>query len=89
MTHPEVVVDAGPLIALAGVGQLSVLDRLYGRILVPSAVIREVTLAGAARRGAGEVSAAGFIEEVNVSPPPDPLLANELGPGEAEVITLA
>ena len=39
-----VVADASPLIALAQVDQLPLLEKLFGEILVPPAVAREVEL---------------------------------------------
>jgi predicted nucleic acid-binding protein len=39
-----VVADASPLIALAQVDQLPLLEQLFGEILVPPAVAREVEL---------------------------------------------
>jgi len=39
-----VVADASPLIALAQVAQLPLLEKLFGEILVPPAVAREVEL---------------------------------------------
>ena len=49
-----VVSNSGPLIALATVGQLDVLGSLYGSVLIPGAVFREVTEAGGGRPGALE-----------------------------------
>jgi hypothetical protein len=37
-----VVADTSPLIALVQVDQLSLLEKLFGEILVPPAVVREV-----------------------------------------------
>ena len=67
-----------PLIALATVGQLDMLGSLYGSVLIPGAVFREVTEAGGGRSGALEVASATWIERVDVDPPPDRLLATEL-----------
>jgi hypothetical protein len=38
-----IVCNAGPLIALAGIQQLPVLERLYTRVMVAEAVFRELT----------------------------------------------
>jgi predicted nucleic acid-binding protein len=38
-----VIADASPLIALHQIGQVSLIERLFGRILIPSAVAREVS----------------------------------------------
>ena len=39
----EVVADASVLIALTQIGQLSLLQRLFGEIVIPSAVADEVS----------------------------------------------
>ena len=41
-----VVTNAGPLMALAKLGLLHLLDRLYGNVLMPVAVYDEVVLRG-------------------------------------------
>lgn len=84
-----VVTNSGPIIALAVVGQLNVLGALYDSVLVPGAVWGEVTEAGAGRPGAHELASATWVERVDIDPPPDRLLTEELGAGEAEAITLA
>lgn len=40
---PEVVVNSTPLIVLCGIGRLDILQKLYHKIYIPSAVYREVT----------------------------------------------
>lgn len=42
-----VVPDAGPLIYLAGAGQLDLLRRLYVEVVVPRIVFEAVTITGA------------------------------------------
>jgi predicted nucleic acid-binding protein len=71
------------------VGRLDLLRRLYQRVIVPDAVVREVIESGAGRVGAAEVQSATWIECITLKSPPEPLLASELGSGEAEVISLA
>jgi uncharacterized protein len=39
-----IVSDAGPLIALSRIGQLELLHKLFGRIVVPEMVVRELRL---------------------------------------------
>ena len=39
----KVVVNTTPLIALSHVGQLSILKKLYGEIIIPEAVYEEVS----------------------------------------------
>jgi predicted nucleic acid-binding protein len=89
MPEGPIVCNAGPLIALSIVGHLGLLEKLYRRVLVPHAVIQEVVGAGAGRIGAVELEAASWIERVVTGALPEPLLAMELGPGEAAVISTA
>lgn len=53
-----VVTDAGPLIYLAGGGQLPLLRVLYDRVVVPRIVYKEVTVAGEGLVGASVVASA-------------------------------
>jgi uncharacterized protein len=56
---------------------------------VPDAVWREVTEAGQGKAGAAEIASAPWLERTKLGRAPDPLLQAELGPGEAEAISLA
>ena len=56
-----VVPDAGPLIYIAGAGQLDLLRLLYADVVVPRIVYEEVTVAGAGLTGSAEVLAAGWL----------------------------
>lgn len=69
-----VVADNGPLIALATVGHLELLNALYGSVLVPQAVVREVVHAGRDRPGARELAGAAWAQQVELDTPPDPYL---------------
>jgi uncharacterized protein len=74
-----VVADSSPLIALVRVEQLSLLEKLFGEVLVPPAVAREVGR-----------SLPGFISERALSRPlPAAVLRASLDPGESEAISLA
>ena len=57
----KVVVDASPLIALARIERLELLQEMFGGVVVPSAVWREVVAAGSDKAGAGQVAAAEWI----------------------------
>jgi predicted nucleic acid-binding protein len=57
----KIVSNASPLINLARIGQLDLLQRLYGELTVPEAVWREVVLEGAGQPGAKEVETASWI----------------------------
>jgi uncharacterized protein len=89
MPDQVVVADTGPLIALALAGCLDLLRDLHGTVLVPDAVWREVTQDGGVRPGAAEISTAPWLERTKPNRAPDALLRAELGPGEAEAISLA
>ena len=39
----KVIVNSTPLIVLSGVGRLDLLKKLYGEVIIPKAVYREVT----------------------------------------------
>jgi hypothetical protein len=82
-----VVPDAGPLIYLAGAGQLELLHRIYSEVVVPRIVYEEVTIAGAGLVGAIEVRAAEWLRVVDQEA--DPSLIERLDRGEAAAIPLA
>jgi predicted nucleic acid-binding protein len=52
----KVVVDASPLIALARIERLELLQKMFGGVVVPSAVWREVVAAGSDKTGASQVA---------------------------------
>ena len=90
----NVVSNAGPLIALGKLGQLSMLLTLYGDILIPSQVYNEVVINGL-RLGADDAPAIDFLVQqgpirvVEVAlPSPLPAWAQSLDAGEIEVIVL-
>lgn len=88
----EVISDTGPLIALARIGEIDLLRRLYGRVAVPPAVYTELAI-DSNRPGAkvlAGVFAAGWIAvEAVVDSRVRWELEQLLGPGEAEAIALA
>jgi predicted nucleic acid-binding protein len=82
------VCNTGPLIALAKIGQLGLLPRLFAQVMVPAGVIGELSAATRLPE-ADIILATKGIERVTLDRAPDPLLLSELGSGEAEVIALA
>jgi predicted nucleic acid-binding protein len=86
----KIVSNASPLISLARIGQLEILQRLYGELTIPEAVWREVVVEGAGQPGAKEVETASWIR---VQPATNrdlvQALRQELDAGEAEAIALA
>ena len=59
-----VVSDSSPLIALARINRLDLLHSLYERILIPTEVHHEVTVAGHHLPGGREVRVADWVEVV-------------------------
>lgn len=85
-----VVSNASPVIALAAVGHLGLLQQLYGSITIPQAVYQEIAAGGDRRAGATEVQTLKWIEVQQLE---DHTLATmlelEVDQGEAEAIALA
>lgn len=88
MADDLIVCDTGPLIALALIDQLDLLPQLYARALVPRVVLDEVSAGGLDRPGASAILSTDVLQRVD-GIEPDPLLAAELGRGEATVIATA
>jgi len=86
----KVVSNASPLINLARIGQLALLPRLFGRLLLPQAVWQEVVEDGRGQPGAEEIRRAVWIERAAVSNQPlIHSLRQDFDAGEAEAIALA
>lgn len=87
-----IVADTGPLIALARVGRLDLLRRLYRQVVIPPAVHGELAI-GSGRPGAtalADALAAGWISVQLVADHRAVLeLGQDLDLGEAQAIALA
>lgn len=84
-----VVSDTSALISLSAIGQLHLLERLYGTVLIPSSVRNEILAGGPAAPGAA-AAALAWIQTVAVSNRAMlSSLAGQLDPGEAEAVALA
>lgn len=86
-----VVANASPLIGLGGIDRLDVLKDLWGEVLIPEAVHREVVIEGAGRPGASGVALAcgSWMRRVGVGDRQEvAALQAVLDEGEAEVIVL-
>ncbi|MCK4761340.1 MAG: DUF3368 domain-containing protein [Candidatus Aminicenantes bacterium] len=85
-----IVCNTSPIINLAAIGELEILKKLYGKIVIPGAVYDEITVKGRGQPGDEEVRTSGWIEVINIK---DrnllTALAVDLHPGEAEAIILA
>ncbi|NJL28139.1 MAG: DUF3368 domain-containing protein [Thermoanaerobaculia bacterium] len=88
MPERAVISNTSPLLYLHQIRQLPLLTKLYQRILVPEAVVRE--LAAGAKRGV-DVPDLTRVPWVEIHPVGEPALIPaivDLGAGEAEVIAL-
>ncbi len=91
MSRPVVVSDSGPLIALAGCGQLELLIAVFDAIHVPQVVLDETT-ADRSRQGATNI--VDFVQaHAQVHPSRDDAIytavATYLDDGEAQALSLA
>lgn len=83
-----VVADSGPLILLAKTKRFTLLRDLFGKVIVPETVHREVVVQGAGRAGALEVAQAAWIERVPDSQA-QPLALQQMKVGAGERAALA
>jgi len=85
-----VVSDTSPIIGLAAVGYLDLLRELYGTVLLPTAVLEELTAAEPPAPALREVQTADWLRVLGVREPAlTAALELELDRGEAEAIALA
>jgi len=57
----RVIVNATPLIALAAIGRLHLLQDLFGEVIIPQAIYREVVVAGASKPDADTWATAHWL----------------------------
>lgn len=85
-----VVSNATPLIALAKIDQLLLLQSLFNTIHIPQAVYEEVVTKAPHRSGATEIRQASWIHtQIPIDRTKIDYLRTDLDPGEAETIVLA
>lgn len=86
-----VVADSSPLIGLCRIGRFELLRTVFGRVIVPEAVWREIVLDGRGRPGTEELQRASWFEVVPVRTNLPAVAVLELGldRGEAEAIAVA
>lgn len=86
----KIVSNASPLIGLVRPGKLELLHQVYGELIIPPAVWREVVIEGAGQPGADQVQAAIWIvTQTATNRQLVQALQQELDAGEAEAIALA
>src|SRR4051812_5622496 len=86
MSSQSVIADTGPLITLIGAGQLTLLPRLYGAVVIPRQVLDEYN--NGATRTDPDLETLIWMSIVDTVTL-DPTLPAELGPGERAAISLA
>lgn len=86
----QVVANASPVMNLATIGQLDLLNRVFGRVMIPKAVWREVVVDGIGQPGVSAIESAEWLQVVPVENDSFVrVLRQELDAGEAEAIALA
>jgi predicted nucleic acid-binding protein len=81
VTSPIVVSNSSPLIALENIGRLELLERLFAMLLIPPAVVGEIS---------PPMALPSWIIPHALTQPIGPqILGASLGPGESEAISLA
>ncbi len=89
MTKKEIISNTGPLIALATIDRLDILNNLFEKVVVPEAVHYELLEGGSLQAGTSSYQQATWIKVQPLKAPLDPLLDKVLDTGEASVIQLA
>jgi uncharacterized protein len=88
MPEGPVIVNNTPLAALWSVGQLPLLHALYGEILMPQAVYREVLDTETSQRQEA-LDASPWLQSTTLANPRQALVYVGLDRGESEVLALA
>jgi predicted nucleic acid-binding protein len=83
------VADSTPIIALALVEKLDLLQHLYHQVVIPPAVQREVLAGGRDAPGSAELRRATWLRVISLQDPRRAEVLSDLDRGEAEVIALA
>ena len=85
----DLVINTGPLLALAAAGHLDVLREQFAKVIVPHEVVQEVEAGGRTQFAREEFRAASWMEKRSTPTTLPLLLQSTLDPGEAAVIALA
>ncbi len=88
----RIIADATPLIALAKIQELDLLERLFGHVFITMEVYVEVVVSGAGLAGAEAVGKAAWLEVERIKNPVSLNLAQKqfaLDIGELSVLVLA
>lgn len=86
--HKIVIVNTSPLFYLHRLGYFHILEKLYGEIIVPYAVVTELEEGKRLGEDVPEIGNHNWIKVKNVTVPAFIKLIPDLGQGEAEVLAL-
>jgi predicted nucleic acid-binding protein len=85
-----IISNTSPISNLAAIGQLTLLQQLYGKVIIPPAVYQEILTCGSTNPGTLALQTLNWIEVIPVT---NIVLVQTLqtilDPGEAEAISLA
>ncbi len=87
--HRVVIVDTSPLFYLYRLGYFHILEKLYGEIIIPQAVVTELQEGKMLGEDVPEIESYTWIKVKNVTLPAFIKLVPDLGQGESEVLALA
>lgn len=85
----RLVSNTGPVIALALIDRIDILQKLFQQVSIPDAVHKELLEGGSSGHGLPSYNKATWIQVLPLSSDLDPLLQTVLDYGEASVIQLA
>lgn len=85
----DLVINTGPLLALAATGHLHILREIFAKVTIPYEVAQEIEAGGRTQFAREEFRAASWLDKRSASISLPPLLQSTLDPGEAAVVALA
>lgn len=84
-----VIVNTSPLFYLHRLGCLNILEKLYGEIVIPGAVVDELNEGKKVGEDVPEITNYKWIKVKDVTIPAFIKIISDLGQGEAEILALA
>ena len=85
----RVVVNASPMIALLGIGQEGLLEKLFDVVCIPAAVIAEIEAGRETDTNVERLSRLSWLQQVDTPVIPDSVQGWGLGRGESSVLAVA
>ena len=79
----DLVINTGPVLALAAAGHLQILRELFAKVTVPYEVVQEIEAGGRTQFAREEFRAASWFDKRSASISVPPLLQSTLDPGES------